>query len=597
MRNLIASLRPYVRQHRWRLSGGLVALLITNYFAVLVARFAGHATDYVGHAGATGHDFLLHAVWIVAAAFVAGLFRFVMRYWIVGASRDIEFEFRNDIFAKLQAMDAPFYDRQRTGDLMSKATNDVEAVRQVLGPGILQFFNSVFLFPIALWRMTAIDPGLTVATMVPLALLPVVMNHYGNRVHQRFRLVQDHNSVVSAMVQENLAGIRVVKAFGQEASQQSLFSGLNLTFINLNMALARVQAAFYPMLRLLGGASVVVLLWVGGTHVIRGQITVGQLVEFSLIQVMLFWPMMAFGWTLSLLQRGAASMERIDELMRLQPAVPADDDHDAPADTPAPAPAPAPASDPVPEGRVEFRGLTFAYTPQSPPVLHDIHITIPPGGRLGVVGPTGSGKTTLVALLARLYPAPPGALFVDGTDINHIPPSALRARVGFVFQETFLFSDTIAANIAFGADAATPADIRAAAAKAHIAPDIDAFPRGYDTMLGERGINLSGGQKQRVAIARALIRDPRIIVLDDALSAVDTETEERIIASLHRELAGRTAVVIAHRISAVMHCDEIIVLDEGRIVERGTHQALLALDGLYADLFEKQLLTEAVEAE
>ena len=594
MRNLIASLRPYVRQHRLRFAGGLVALLVTNYFAVLVARFAGHATDSVGRAGATSRDFLLHAAWIMAAALAAGLFRYVMRYWIVGASRDIEFEFRNDIFAKLQAMDPAFYDRQRTGDLMSKATNDVEAVRQVLGPGILQFFNSAFLFPIALWRMAAIDPWLTVATMVPLGLLPVVMNHYGNLVHQRFRLVQDHNSVVSAMVQENLAGIRVVKAFGQEAAQQRLFSGLNLTFIDLNMALARVQAAFYPMLRLLGGVSVVVLLWVGGTHVIRGQVTLGQLVEFSLIQVMLFWPMMAFGWTLSLLQRGAASMERINDLMRLQPAIPADVD---PADPSAVAPDAAPAPDPVPEGRVEFRGLTFAYTPQSPPVLHDIHITIPPGGRLGVVGPTGSGKTTLVALLARLYPAPPGALFVDGTDINHIPPSALRARVGFVFQETFLFSDTIAANIAFGADAATPADIRAAAAKAHIAPDIDAFPRGYDTMLGERGINLSGGQKQRVAIARALIRDPRIIVLDDALSAVDTETEERIIASLHRELAGRTAVVIAHRISAVMHCDEIIVLDEGRIVERGTHQALLALDGLYADLFEKQLLTEAVEAE
>ena len=593
MRNLIASLRPYIRQHRGRFIGGLVALLITNYLAVLVARFAGDAADSMGRPESTSHDFFLHAVWILTAALFAGFFRYIMRYWIVGASRDIEFEFRNTIFDKLQRLEPSFYDHQRTGDLMSKATNDVEAVRAVLGPGILQFFNSVFLFPIALWRMAAIDPTLTVATMVPLCVLPFIMNYYGNRVHQRFKLVQDHYSLISAMVQENLAGTRVVKAFVQEDAQERQFNGLNQTFIRLNMDLAKVQAAFYPMLRAVGGLSVVVLLWVGGTHVIRGQISLGELVEFSLIQVMLFWPMMAFGWTLSLLQRGAASMDRINTVLHLRPAF---SEQDSEVDTDDEQALQAAAEAAVPEGRIEMRNLTFRYGDGLPDVLHDINITVPAGKRLGIVGPTGSGKSTLVSLLARLYPAPPGTLFIDGRDILTLPAAALRERVGLVMQETFLFSDTIAGNIAFGAENATPAEIRAAAEKAHIAAEIEDFPRGYDTILGERGINLSGGQKQRVAIARALIRDPRIIAFDDALSAVDTETEERIIESLHRELRGRTAVIIAHRISAVMHCDEIIVLDNGRIEERGTHTELLAANGLYADLFEKQLLTEAVEA-
>ncbi len=586
MRKLLASLRPYLRRHRWRIWGGLVALLITNYFQVLAARFAGHATDDMGKAGVRESDIAVSALLVVGATVVCGLFRALMRYWIIGASRDIEYEFRNDIFAKLQSLSPSFYDRQRTGDLMSKATNDVEAVRQFIGPGVLQFFNSVFLFPIALARMAAIDLRLTVATMIPLGLLPLVMNYFGNRVHQRFKMVQDHYSVISAMVQENLAGMRVVKAFVQEEPQKRIFSGLSRAFVNLNMDLARVQAAFFPMLRLLPGISVVVLLWVGGTHVIRGVVSLGELVEFSLIQVMLFWPMMALGWTLSLMQRGAASMQRLDEVLALEPEIPADPDATA-----------AEGEAAVPRGEIEFRNLDFRYGPDLPLVLRGISIRIPAGNRLGVVGPTGSGKSTLVALLARLYAAPRGTLFIDGRDINDLPAAALRSRMGFVFQETFLFSDTIARNIAFGAEDAPAAAVRGAAAKAHIAGEIDAFPAGYDTMLGERGINLSGGQKQRTAIARALLRDPRILVLDDSLSAVDTETEERIIENLRVEMAGRTAIVIAHRISAVMHCDEIIVLDEGRIVERGSHAALLTLGGLYADLFEKQLLSDAVEAE
>ena len=570
-------------RYRWALIGGIAAVIVSNYFQVIVAREVGLATDAMQAGRAARGDFALYAGAIMLLTLFMGFFRFLMRHWIIGASRHIEFEFRNDFFAKLQSLTPSFYDRHRTGDLMARATNDLDAVRMVLGPAILQMANSLAILPLALWRMWVIDPRLTLATLVPVAAVPLLVNVLGNMIHRRFRRVQDQFSTITSMVQENLAGVRVVRAFVQEDAEQARFADLNRDYIRLNMRLARTQAALFPALRLLLGVAVVVLLWQGSLEVVRQKITLGQLVEFSLIQLMIFWPLIALGWTVSLFQRGAASMERIAEIMETVPEVLAQ-----PASG---------AAGRVSHGAIEIRNLSFRYAPGRQLVLKNICLSVPAGGSLGVVGPTGSGKSTLAMLLAHLYRVDRGQIFLDGQDINDIPPGKLRDSVSLVLQETFLFSDTIGRNIGFGAENATEGAIREAAERARIAAEIEALPRGYDTMLGERGINLSGGQKQRVAIARAIIRDPLILILDDALSAVDTETEAAIIESLREVLAARTAIVIAHRISAVMHCDTIIVLEDGRITEQGTHDSLVAAGGLYATLYEKQLLAEAVEAE
>ncbi|MCX7626125.1 MAG: ABC transporter transmembrane domain-containing protein, partial [Candidatus Sumerlaeaceae bacterium] len=481
-RALIRGLSPYVATHRWRIVGGVVLLGVANYFQVRVAEVVGLATDTMKSAHASSHAFVTFAALIVGFTFIVGVARLVMRLWIVGASRDIEFSFRNDIFRKLLALPPSFYDHQRTGDIISKATNDVEAVRMVLGPGILQFSNSALLFPIAIGKMLLVDPLLTLAAIAPLASLPWIMNYFGNRIHQRFRSVQDHFSVLSAMVQENLAGIRVVKAFVQEPYEIERFRRLNDENVKRNMHLAQLQSTFFPVLHAVAGISVMVLIGAGAVFVINHRVTVGQLVEMSLIQMMLFWPMMAFGWTVSLFQRGAASMERIQEIMHHP------DDPALREDSPSSFAQPAHAG-------ISVHNLSFCYSADRAPALRNLSLEIPEKSSLGIVGPTGSGKTTLAVLLAKLYLVGRGHISIGGMDINDVPAKKLREMLCLVLQEPLLFSDTIANNIALGKVDATHAEIERAAQLAHIADEIESFPDGYDTMLGERGINLSGGQR------------------------------------------------------------------------------------------------------
>jgi ATP-binding cassette subfamily B multidrug efflux pump len=506
-----------------------------------------------------------------------------MRYIMFGAARNIEYDFRNDLFLKLQTLHSGYFDKQKVGDIMARATNDMDSVRMLLGPGILFLINTIIIFPLALYQMLNVNISLTLYSIIPLLIIPPYVNIIGNQIHKKYNLVQDHFSTITAMVQENLAGIRVIKAFVQEKAQLREFEGLNREFIKRNLSLARIEGGFFPGMRLMGGVGILILLWIGGYRVINKQVSLGNLTTLIMIHMRLFWPMIAFGWIISLHQRGAASLKRIREIIEVVPEIrdTEETDHAITAI----------------EGDIRIENLGFTYPGETNTVLANISLAIPRGKTLGIVGPIGSGKSTLIRLLVRLYNPPQGTVFIDGTDVLKIPLRVLRHHIGYVFQEPFLFSDTIENNIAFDVKTATREMVEETAQKVQFHEEILAFPKGYDTMLGERGINLSGGQKQRLALARALIKDPDILILDDTLSAVDTETEARILTILKKELKKRTSIVISHRLSSVKNADEIIFMDEGRIVERGTHEELLEQGGLYAAIFDKQRLEEEIDKE
>ena len=597
---------PYFRPYRKAMLWGLVLVILANGFALANPYLLKLPIDALT-AGAdadpddTRRTVLNYALLIVGIALLGNAARYGMREILNSLSRRIEVDLRNDFLRHLLRLDAGFYGRTRTGDLMSLATNDTLAVRQAVGPAVMYSANTVVSFVFGLGVMIWISPSLTLAALVPMTLLPPIVLWFGRTIHTRFERIQEQFAALSTMVQENLTGVRIVRAYAQEAAQAREFDGFNREYLKRNMHLAYVSGAFHPIMGLLTGAAMVVVLWYGGRQVMTGTITTGDFVAFSFYLVLLGWPIIALGWVVNLFQRGAASMGRINRIFAIEPAIA------SPAIPHRPPPGAA---------AIEFRNVCFRYpgrgeegeergfddTGASPPepdrlVLEDISFTAEPGRTVAIVGPTGSGKSTLVSLIARVYDPTSGAVLLDGIPLPEYDPADIRARIGFAPQDSFLFSARLGRNIALGLDPsmAEPAldrRIRDAAAAADLHDSITAFPEGYRTRLGERGINLSGGQKQRATLARALAIDPAVLVLDDVLSAVDTATESRILQGLRDELRGRTAFIISHRVTAVKDADLILVLDDGRIVERGRHEELLALGGTYASLLRRQLLEQ-----
>jgi ATP-binding cassette subfamily B multidrug efflux pump len=575
-------LLPYFKKYRRNYVVGTICVFLTNGIWILFPQVIRRAVDDL-HGGVTRHKLVYYAVALLAVAAAKGIFQFLTRSIVIGVSREIEFDLRNDFFHHLEGLSYSYYQRTRTGDIMARATNDLNAVRMLLGPAIMYSANTVVFTAGALVFMLWISPKLTLYAFLPLPIVSITIQYFGRLIHERFERIQSMFSEISARAQENFSGARVIRAYVQEEAEIAAFETSNLEYIARSMKLVRLMGMLWPTLETMLGMAIVLVLWLGGREVISGRISVGDFVAFNTYMVQLTWPIIALGWVINIFQRGTASMGRINEILVERSEI-----EDSPAIKEGIA-----MGKIVPtylQGDIEFRHLNFSYN--GTPVLHDINLRISAGTSLAIVGPTGSGKTTLVSLIPRIYDAEPGAVLIDGVPVREHSIANLRHNLGFVPQETFLFSETVRGNIAFGKEDATDDDVRAAARAANIAEDIEGFPEQYRTLVGERGITLSGGQKQRTAIARAIIRNPRILILDDALSSVDTHTEDKILNHLREVMEGRTTIFISHRVSTVRNADRIAVLHAGRIVELGTHDELVAKDGYYTDLYNKQLLEE-----
>jgi ATP-binding cassette, subfamily B, multidrug efflux pump len=632
----LRGLFPYLRRYTGRITLGLIALalmgIVGNFvplaIGIIFDVLAGSARPFENGVPGAG---ALHASWLsrmvpfyepnsrhtlgiyclLLVGFIAlkGILSFSTRWILIGVSRDIEFDIRNDLLDRLLILEPEFYVRNRTGELMSRATNDLNQVRMVLGPGIMYSATTLVTMVMAILLMFKLSASLTMWVLLPVPVVALVVRHFGKVIHELYEKIQASLAALSVKVQENLSGVRVIRAYAQEDAQIHAFDEPNREYVARNVKLIRTWSMFMPSLQALIGTTFLIVLWKGGFLFLRNQLSLGGLVSFSNFLTLLVWPMIALGWVTNIFQRGAASMGRLTYILNAQPRI---DDRDAKV----------PATQEV-QGEIEFRDLTFTYPTMlsgdgnagavsagavskgAPangtgartfrPILSNINLKIPAGSTLAIIGPTGSGKTTLAALVARLWDAPNGELLIDGRPIREWPLETLRRAIGYVPQDTYLFGDTLGENIAFGLPKYDAERVREAAEVASLEGDIEDFTEKYETVVGERGITLSGGQKQRTAIARALVRDPRILILDDALSAVDTQTEERILSRLRGIMAGRTTILISHRTSTVQRADQIVVVRDGQIIERGRHDDLLSRGGYYADLYHKQLLEEELE--
>jgi ATP-binding cassette subfamily B protein len=583
----LRSIYPYLLKYKSRLVWGLISITISNVFSVAIPRYIGTTIDRLAHstpgAPPVTPEFLLkQGLIIVGLSIGSGVFLFLTRQTIIVLSRLVEYDLRNDFLSHVQSLSMGWFNTTPTGDIMALATNDIAAVREFAGPGLMYTANTITTFAFALTMMLTLSVKITLLALIPLPLVSYSVYWLGKRIHSLFSGVQAQYADLTSHAQENMSGVRVVRAYVREAYSLSNFSALSELYKVRNMKLVKTQALMMPGMMALIGLSQLIVLGVGGLEVLAGRSTIGDITQFFAYISQLIWPVIAVGWVTNLVQRGAASMARLNRIFDITPEVGDDERTDR--------------SMVSIDGDIEFRDVTFRYRPELPDVLENVSFTVKAGSTLAIIGTTGAGKTTIVNLIARLYEVTSGEILIDGRPISQIPVELLRSSIGAVTQETFLFSDTIAGNIRFGRRDASQEEVEEAARIAQLYDNVERFPKKFETIVGERGITLSGGQKQRTSIARAVLRAPKILILDDALSAVDTETEEQILTGLRRVMRQRTSILIAHRISTVKDADQIIVMDDGEIVERGTHQELIDLHGEYARIYERQLLEAELES-